>query len=222
MDRLKKLAGFSAVIFDMDGLVLDTEATYCIAWQKASEEMGYNFTTAFCLSMSGLHHQDVQRRLTDACGDNFNLKQFADLSGKYWYQYVNQQGIPVKKGFLNILAELKAKNIPFCLATNSPEKNALECLSLANLNGIFNDVITRDHVQQGKPAPDVFLLAAKVLSTPVSQCLVIEDSKTGIQAAVNAGANSVFIPSVLPVDATAVALADYLFSDLDELAQIIH
>lgn len=222
MDRLNKLAGFSAVIFDMDGLVLDTEATYCIAWQKAATEMGYDFTASFFLSMSGLHHQDVQRRLMNIFGTGFNLKQFADLSGKYWYQHVNQQGVPVKKGFLNLLTELKLKKIPYCLATNSKEQNALECLSLANLNGVFDNIITRDHVEIGKPAPDVFLLAAQTLSMPVSKCLVIEDSKTGIQAAVNAGVSSVFIPSVLPVDETAVALADYLFNDLDELAQIIH
>ncbi len=206
----------------MDGLVLDTEATYCVAWQQASLEMGYDFTEAFCLSLSGLHHQDVSQRLISCCGNDFDLKQFTDLSAKYWYQYVNQQGIPVKKGFFSLVAELEAKAVPFCLATNSPQKNALQCLSLANLEGVFEHIIARDHVERGKPAPDIFLLAAEILNIPIAECLVIEDSKTGIQAAVNAGANSAFIPSVYPVNTTVLALADYLFNDLDELAQIIH
>ena len=76
--------------------------------------------------------------------------------------------------------------------------------------------------QQRKPAPDIFLFAAEALTTPVSQCLIVEDSNTGIQAAVKAGAISVFIPSVFPVDLTTVDLAGYYLNDLDELTQIIH
>ena len=213
---------FSAIIFDMDGLVLDTEKTYCIAWQQASAEMGNKFTEEFCLSMSGLHYQDVEKRLFDACGIDFDLKLFNCLSGDYWHQYVNQYGIPVKKGFYNVLAKLNTMKIPFCLATNSRLVNALECLTLAGLEDVFSIVVTRDDVKQGKPAPDIFLFAAEALTTPVSQCLVVEDSNTGIQAATEAGAISVFIPSVFPVDLPTVDLADYFLNDLDELVQFIH
>ena len=212
---------FSAFIFDMDGLVLDTEKTYRIAWQQASAEMGDKFTEEFCLSMSGLHYQDVEKRLLKACGADFDLKLFSRLSGNYWHQYVNQQGIPVKKGFYNILAELNAMKIPFCLATNSRLVNALECLKLAGLEDVFSIVVTRDDVKQGKPAPDILLFAAETLTMPISQCLVVEDSNIGIQAATKAGAISVFIPSVFPVDLTTVGLADYFLNDLDELIQIM-
>lgn len=213
---------FSAVIFDMDGLVLDTEKTYSIAWQQASAEMGYEFTDEFCLSMSGLHYQDVENRLLNTCGVDFDLKLFNRLSGSYWHQYVSQQGIPVKKGFYNVLAELNAMKIPFCLATNSRLVNALECLKLAGLEDVFSIVVTRDDVKQGKPAPDIFLFAAEILNIAISQCLIVEDSSTGIQAATKAGAISVFIPSVFPVDSTIVDLANYFLNDLDELTQIIH
>ena len=213
---------FSAIIFDMDGLVLDTEKTYCIAWQQASAEMGNKFTEEFCLSMSGLHYQDVENKLLNACGAGFDLKVFSRLSGNYWHQYVNQQGIPVKKGFYSVLARLNTMEIPFCLATNSRLVNALECLKLAGLEDVFSTLITRDDVKNGKPAPDIFLFAAETLLTPISQCLVVEDSNTGIQAAAKADAISVFIPSVFPVDLTTVDLADYFLNDLDELAQFIY
>ena len=212
---------FSAIIFDMDGLVLDTESTYCIAWQKASIEMGYEFTEDLCFSMSGLHYQDVEKRLLAYCGADFDLKHFNRLSGKYWHQYVNRQGIPVKKGFFNLLEILNNKGIPFCLATNSGQANALECLEFAGLHDVFSLIVTRDQVKKGKPAPDVFLLSAKQLNVPISQCLVLEDSLTGIQAASNAGASSIFIPSVLPFQSTTVDLADYFLNDLDEFALII-
>jgi len=218
---MNKVPNFSAIIFDMDGLVLDTEMTYVIAWKKAAKAMGYEFTDQFCLSMSGLHYQAVEQKLIDQWGIGFDLQQFGLLSGQYWREYVEQFGIPVKKGFFTLVEKLKAHDIPFCLATNSKKSNALECLLLANIENVFSIIIARDDVKQGKPAADIFLLAAKILKQPISQCLVIEDSATGIEAASNALAPSVFIPSVLPYDAVIAKQADCLFNDLDELAEII-
>lgn len=212
---------FSAVIFDMDGLVLDTETTYCIAWQKAATKMGYDFSEAFCLSMSGLHSQDVEQKLKEYCGAGFDFPEFGRLSGQCWREYVNQFGIPVKKGFFRLLDLLNTHHIAFCLATNSRKLNTLECLRLAGIEDVFSIVISRDEVQQGKPAPDIFLLAAESLRTPVSLCLVVEDSATGIQAAMNAKAPSVFVPSVLPFDVVSAKQTNCLVNDLDELAEII-
>jgi len=218
---MNKLADYSAIIFDMDGLVLDTEATYSVAWQEAALDMGQVFTDNFCLSMSGLQGQDVARKLKEHCGADFDLARFGQLSGKYWRQNVNQKGIAVKKGFSALLNILKSNNIPYCLATNSAKANALECLKLANLDGVFSIVVSKDQVKRGKPAADIFLYAAELLKQPVSHCLVIEDSSTGIQAAINAAAPNVFIPSVLPYDADTARQADVLLNDLDELAEIV-
>lgn len=217
-----KLPPFSAIIFDMDGLVLDTEATYFIAWQKAAKEMNHTLDQSFCLSLSGLHFQDIEKRLQEHFGKHFSLKQFMSLSGKYWQHDVNQHGIPVKQGFFELLDRLKEKKIPFCLATNSAKKNALECLALANLETTFSTIVTRDDVKQGKPRPDIFIAAAKALNTDMTQCLVLEDSVTGIQAANNAKAPCVYIPSVLPANQTTLQSADLTFNNLEELAQIIH
>ena len=218
---LVKLPVFSAVIFDMDGLVLDTETTYCLAWQRAAEKMGVRISHEFCSSLSGLHFHDMEKKLVEHCGIDFDLKQFTQLSGDVWKESVSQEGIPVRKGFLTLIKVLKEKNIPFSLATNSSQKNALECLGLAGITDIFSFLITRDHVKHGKPEPDIIIAAAKVLNTSVNQCLVLEDSLTGVQAAVNAGASCVFIPSVFPIEQMAVGLADLFLLDLDELAQII-
>lgn len=212
---------FLGVIFDMDGLVLDTEKTYGIAWQKAAIKMGYEFTDAFCYSMSGLQANVMEKRLLETYGIDFDVKQFNHLSGKYWREYVNRQGIPVKKGFFNVLDVLKTKNIPYCLATNSRKDNAYECLQLANLNDVFSCVITRDDVLHGKPAPDIFFMAARVLNLLASQCLVLEDSVTGIQAAYNAGCYTAFIPSVFPVDLATTKLANFVYNDLDDLALML-
>lgn len=221
MSQVNNLANFSAVIFDMDGLVLDTESTYFIAWEKALFNMGFRFATDFYYTLSGLSFQDVEQRLLNVCGTDFDCKEFNRLSGQYWRENVGQQGIPVKKGFFNLLECLKNRGTPFCLATNSNKVNALKCLKLAALENTFSIVITCDQIKQSKPTPDIFLVAAESLRTPISRCLVLEDSTIGIKAAVNAGAISVFIPSVFPIQSTTADLADYFFNDLDELAQII-
>ena len=106
------------------------------------------------------------------------------------------------------------QQIPYCLATNSRAVNAYECLELAGIKDVFSTIITRDDVQYGKPAPDIFLKAAELLQVPISQCLVLEDSHAGIVAASSAGAFSVFVPSTEPVNQLTVELCDVMMADL--------
>jgi HAD superfamily hydrolase (TIGR01509 family) len=211
-------ADCSAVILDMDGLVLDTEKTYFIAWQKAAEMMGFELTSLFCQSLSGLQYQVVEQRLLKLFGGSFQIEQFRRLSSQSWYQYVEANGIDVKKGFYDLMIVLKQYDIPYCLATNSNLKNALECLALAGINDLFPLLITRDQVKSGKPSPDIFLEAARQLRKLIGNCLVAEDSSIGVQAARSAGAYTVYIPSSQPERADA---ADLMLEDLRQLAGMI-
>ena len=211
---MPKLSDFSAVIFDMDGLVLDTETTYFVAWQQAANAMGYALSDSFCLSLSGLHYKDIEPKLMAWCGADFNLQAFKHLSGIFWREHVNAHGIKIKHGFTELLEFIVQHQIPYCLATNSRAINAYECLELAGIKEVFSTIITRDDVQHGKPAPDIFLKAAELLQVPISQCLVLEDSHAGIMAASRAGAFSVFVPSTEPVDPLTVELCDVMMIDL--------
>ncbi|MFZ2407600.1 MAG: HAD family phosphatase [Methylobacter sp.] len=216
-----KLTDFSAVIFDMDGLVLDTESTYIIAWKQAAGAMGCDFSDDFCLSLSGLHYRDVELKLVEHCGAELDLETFNRLSGDFWREYVGVHGIKVKHGFTGLLELLIRKKMPYCLATNSLAVNALECLELAGIEEVFSIIVTRDHVQWGKPEPDVFLKAAELLQVDIGRCLVLEDSHAGIVAASRAGAVSVFIPSTARVDPQTVELCDLMVSDMAQLTDVI-
>ena len=209
-----KLSDFSAVIFDMDGLVLDTETTYFVAWQQAAKAMGYALSESFCLSLSGLHYKDIEPKLMASCGIDFDLQVFNHLSGIYWRKHVDVYGINIKHGFTELLEYIVQQQIPYCLATNSRAINAYECLELAGIKDVFSTIITRDDVQYGKPAPDIFLKAAELLQVPISLCLVLEDSHAGIVAASSAGAFSVFVPSTEPVNQLTVELCDVMMTDL--------
>lgn len=211
-------ADCSAVILDLDGLVLDTEKTYFIAWQRAADRMGFELTPAFCLSLSGLKYEEVEQKLLNLTGDLFQIEQFRRLSGELWYQYVEDYGIDVKKGFYSLMNILQRFNIPYCLATNSYQKNALESLAFAGVSDLFPILVTRDQVKSAKPAPDIFLKAAAQLGVAIESCLVVEDSLTGIQAAKNAGAYVVHIPSS-PLEMTEAV--DLTLEDLGQLAEVI-
>lgn len=212
---------FTAVIFDMDGLVLDTEGTYFIAWQKAVQAMGYDISDDFCLTLSGLHYQAVEQQILAYCGESFDLQEFTRLSSIYWRDIVWQQGIVVKKGFFQLLSVLQKQQIPYCLATNSHKINAQECLQFSGLETTFPLIVSRDCVDHGKPSPEIFFKAAKLLDVSMSECLILEDSATGIAAAYQTPARSVYIPSVVPADQTAVEQADFVFEDLQAVAEII-
>ncbi|WP_432740635.1 HAD family phosphatase [Methylobacter sp. G7] len=218
---MHKLADFAAVIFDMDGLVLDTESTYIVAWKQAASAMGYDFSEDFWRSLSGLHYQDIALKLIAYCGAEFDLQSFNRLSGDCWRDHVNVHGINIKYGFSGLLDVLIRQKIPYCLATNSRAVNALECLELAGIKEVFSVIISRDHVQHGKPEPDIFLKAAAVLQVDISRCLVIEDSHAGILAAFRAGAVSAFIPSTAPVDPQTIELCDLMMDDLVQLMNAI-
>jgi len=217
---VNRLPDFNALIFDMDGLILDTEITYFNAWQQAAKALGYQLSDAFCAGLSGLPFSEIERRLTQALGDDFPLAEFYPLSSEFWRATVSCDGIAVKKGVHDLFAVLNNKQIPYCLATNSPEKNARECLRYAGVENLFELLVCRDHVQAAKPAPDIFLQAADRLGQEIQSCLVIEDSLTGLLAARNANAFSVLVPSV-SVDEGMQELAGIILNDLSELSLLV-
>lgn len=212
---------FAAIIFDMDGLVLDTESTYCIAWQQAAQEMGVSLTDSFCNSLSGLQKKGVESRLLEQCGTDFDMVKFYELSSLLWHEHVQVHGIKTRPGFTELHEYITLKQIPFCLASNSHSNNAYQCLELAGIKNAFTHIITGDNVENCKPAPDIFFTAAKRLRVPIEWCLILEDSATGIEAAVASGAFSVFIPSTEPVDSKAAKLCDWLMPDLFVLLETL-
>lgn len=211
---MRKLSSCSALIFDMDGLVLDTESTYLVAWQQAAEAMGFMLPEAFCRSLSGMHYQDVAQRLLALCGADFNLPTFYDLSAMFWRKYVYTRGIDIKHGFAELLDFIIGQRIPYCLATNSPATITYECLELAGIKDAFSHIVTRDDVGHGKPEPDIFLKAADLMQVSISHCLVLEDSPPGIIAAVRAGAFAIFVPSTDSDDSMVADLYDLKMMDL--------
>ena len=210
-----------AVIFDMDGLVLDSETGYFAAWQLAADKMGYELNQAFCHSLSGAYGSMVSQMLRQYFGNGFDIQQFYDLSGRFWRESVQQHGIPVKAGFFVLLQRIRALELPYCLATNSRRQDALRSLQWAGLADIFPIIITLDEVNQAKPAPDLFIKAALELKLPSESCLVLEDSTVGVSAAVAANCPCVWVPSLPDWDRQQAVQANRVLSDLEQVADFL-
>jgi HAD superfamily hydrolase (TIGR01509 family) len=208
---------FEAVIFDMDGLVLDSEPTYVFAWKKAAAEFAVHLDDAFTESLFGRQAADVERAVADKIGPGFERERFHALASDYWQAHVADCGIAPMPGVHDLLAALDGLAIPYALATNSNAAYAAQCLRLAGLEGRFPLAVTRDQVAEGKPAPDLFLEAASRLGVAARHCLVLEDSATGLLAARRAGA----VPALVlarPAPDESKALAALAFRSLQEVA----
>lgn len=212
---------FQAVVLDMDGLVLDTEPTYRSAWRQAAADLGFSLSDEFCLGLAGRHYEDVERALLGAFGSGFSLPRFREVGAALWRKHVEERGIAVKPGFHRFFQQLKAKDIPFCLATNSHRVNAFECLHLAGIAGYFPEIVSRDDVALGKPAPDLYLEAARRVRVSPMHCLALEDSETGLKAARRAGIRAILIPDGLAPSEEAKALALRILPSLEEAAALL-
>lgn len=212
---------FQAIVFDLDGLVLDSERTYFAAWQQAAASMGYGLDTNFLASLSGLHGATVYQRLRQHCGFDFDESRFKDLSRECWLEALNRQGMPIKPGFFELLKVIEERKYAYCLATNSRREDAVFCLQAAGLSEVFDLVITRDDVLRGKPSPAIYHTAAARLGLCSEDCLVLEDSPVGVAAAYAAEAPCILVPSQYPVDQVAAAQAQVVLKDLLQVADFV-
>lgn len=217
---LPRLPAFKAVIFDMDGLVLDSEPTYVHAWRLAAAEFAVHLDDEFAQSLFGRQAADVEQAMAGRIGAGFEPRRFAALAAKFWRAHVEEFGVAPMPGVERLLAALEGRGIPYALATNSEQAFAAQCLRLARLESRFPLALTRDQVAAGKPAPDLFLEAARRLGVAPGQCLVLEDSATGLLAARRAGA----IPALVlarPATEASRALAAASFRSLSEVARAV-
>ncbi len=205
----------------MDGLVLDTESTYMLAWQQAATSLSFSLSMDFLQSLSGIESRQLEIAFNEYCENGIDYQHFTKLSSSYWHAHVKTTGIPVKPGFFNLLDVIKQLNLPYALATNSKKTNALHCLNVAGVADVFKLIVTSEDVVFAKPAPDIYLKTSALLGVDIQHCLVLEDSAIGVNAATAANAPCIYIPSVLPANQHAQCQALAIAEDLNKVAEYL-
>lgn len=190
----------AAVLFDMDGLLIDSERIAQEVTRDASRRLGLALPESIALRMIGLGRDALERMLVAELGDDFPFMQFqVEWELRYHERIAN--GVPIKPGVSEVLKALAAANLPCAVATSTHTQFARYKLEKSGLLPSLAVVVGRDAVAHGKPSPDLYLHAANELRVSVQRCWAFEDSLPGLTAAVAAGACTHWVPDVAPIAA---------------------
>lgn len=196
-------APFAAVLFDMDGLLLDSERLHRRSLQRAGREVGFPISDTLYGRLIGRGWGDTLRVLREEFGPGIPLERLQALAGRFQDELVDAEGVPLKPGVEACLAWCADLRLPTAVATSSTRGLALRQLARADLLHRFRAVVAGDQVARGKPAPDLYLEAARVLGADPRACLALEDSIPGAASASAAGCTVVVVPDLVePDDAT--------------------
>nr|WP_295740434.1 HAD family phosphatase [uncultured Acidocella sp.] len=187
-----------AVIFDMDGLLLDTESLAMAALVSAGQALGYDMKDEFCYLMIGAPADKCRALVTEKYGADFPLERYFATQEQHLRELVDAGKMQLKSGVIEILDELDRQGIKRAIATSSSRLRTDHHLQLAGIAHRFQDIVTRDDVTRGKPNPDPYLKAASLLGVAPDRCLALEDSYNGVRAAVAAKMRVIMIPDLLP------------------------
>jgi HAD superfamily hydrolase (TIGR01509 family) len=210
-----------AVIFDMDGLMLDSQRLATKAWQRAVASFGFCLTDEINLRLIGRNDQDSNKILLSSFGPSFPLSEVHHLAGRNFTQLVEAAGIPVKPGLGELLDFLDTKAIPRAVATSTSRRDCIHLLEKANLISRFPLAVCGDEIQKGKPSPDLFLKAAQLLRAIPEKCVVLEDSFPGIKAASAAGMIPIMVPDMKEADEEMRLLSYAVVENLFEAKGVI-
>ena len=202
--------------------MLNSEVIFHEAWQTTLVDLGYDLDTATYLQLVGCSNELAETLLLNLLGSDFPIERFRNSWMARWECLV-AKGIPVKPGLWPLLDWLDTANLPKAVGTSSSEHEAQISLKSTGLWSRFQTIVTVDHAGAGKPAPDIFLTAAKALAIAPAKCLVLEDSNAGVQAAVAAGMTVIMVPDLQTPTAYAqhhaLKIVSSLHDVLDHLQQ---
>lgn len=184
-------------IFDMDGLLFDTE-NICIKCEKVVlKEMGYEFSEKLAYDCIGKTIISSKKAFLEHFGEDFPIDEYTIKYRKTVQEYIEENGLDIKDGVIEILEYFKNNGFKIALGTSSSEKTARSHLERANILHYFEHLATGDMVENGKPAPDIFLLASQKLGLKPSECYVFEDSFNGVKAGHTGGFFVVMVPDIV-------------------------
>lgn len=209
------------ILFDMDGVLLDTERIYIEADRAAAAMQGKDYSHELYLLLAGANDLVVRQKIEERFGPGFSYAAFRAASNRRVEEIISAGGLKTKPGLRRLLKWLKARGMKAAVATSNNEAEARRLLGLAGIYEAFDAVISGDMIGPSKPAPDIFLAAAAALGLPPGQCVAVEDSHHGLRSAHAAGCVTVMVPDGLPPTEEIRALCAAVLPSLARLPAFI-
>lgn len=190
----------NGVIFDWDGVVIDSSALHERSWELLAAEISRPLPEGHFKAGFGKKNQEIIPRLLHWSDDPDEIQRLGDRKEELYRDLVRRDGVHILPGARELLAALQVEGIPRSVGSSTPRSNLDAIFAATGLGELFDAVVCGDDVRHGKPAPDVFLLAAAKLGLPPAGCLVIEDAHVGIQAAHAAGMKVLAVATTHPLE----------------------
>lgn len=206
------------VLFDMDGLVLDTEKLYTRFWMESARDLGFPMTFQQALGLRSLNRTAGQEKLWEYFGPGISYTEVRNHRIELMDAHIEKYGIEVKPGIFELMDFLQDRGIASAITSSSPMENIRRHLGAHGLVERFDQLCSGYAVPRGKPEPDIYLYGAQSLGLKPEECLVLEDSPTGILSAFRAGCLPVMIPDQDQPDEKTTEL---LYAKADSLRDII-
>lgn len=211
-----------SVIFDMDGLMFNTEAMWVKYGSLAGNKYGYPVSQDFIKTTIGSSKKIIEEKFLQEYGSNFPFNEVYDLSRKMMLDEVKKNSIEVKKGLHELIDYLVDNNYKLAIASSSDYERILLYLKSAKIDeNIFTAIVSGHDFKNGKPSPDIYIKTCELINTYPQEALVLEDSNQGIISAKNANCVTCFIKDLVELTTDTKSLIDYQAHDLNEVKDIL-
>ena len=189
-----------AVIFDMDGILIDTEKWLNVYWQQAAKEAGFEVTREDGLAIRSLAGKYAGPYLRGIFGESFDYEAIRERRKELMREHIAKYGIEKKPGVDDILSYLAEKNMKRAVATATDPERTKQYLTQIGIYDKFDKIVSATTVENGKPQPDVYLYACEQIGEKPEDCIAVEDSPNGVLSAYRAGLSVVMVPDLTEPD----------------------